>query len=1160
MKLTAALRVKNISDQIMPMVSFTERNDEETVLEIKQPQSTKPSSYTFNFCTNSTKTYNQAKLNPGSADALNGLEKEQKKIYGKLRPRIHEHLKSSTNFTLIGIGSKRAGKTYSFFGKKSVSGIFQLMCEDILKLLQDEASSKRELEIAELEHRQKVIDLLESSIVIRNETYNFGDRHMTDLEIKDDALVGAKFDVTEGFSLFISSMEIVQERAYDLLSNVEKKCRASKVHALSGVGYFLEGQTRIKARTVKEVEAILAIISKNKAVLRNISGVYQSETSTYTKIDIFQRHPTEKSKLVSCCFSFLDASRSDMSSESANDRLQDSYLSNKSVHSLRKLFYDLSEKISAKSIEEIKSNQVYQEALKTVSKSRGSLYRQTFVSAVITDDEFDNVRQKLISECTKQNFANIKDDVLSKIDFEGSVITKLLKASFITGSEILLMFHVSLTKKKLALAIDSLNMSKMISEANLEQLNVLRKNESEYIRGLELQKQNLMKEVSRQSKVERLSMLQKAQVLDVARNKESVDMKLKEIDFLLQARQTQKYSESVRLSKVMRFEAENKFFRGLKNIDIDPLLNMKISYPFHTTREVIITRLPNNIAEVNKGTIFKDLDIAVDKILVNNVGVIEDHVMIQIRDSLIFIVAKNPYAASNTFVNGEDLEKSYSLQSQKYERRLVHLDRLIVGTFHTFLVFDPYSQNLKDPDVSEQMIDWNFCQLEKFQKQEVLEHTKIELILKKNELELQHKAKKLHEDFEKGNIELRSKMDAEENNFKLALSKIEQKNKTAAPQSSLNGGQSEVLSNSGAEAAIAEIHEKHNKRYNELSKEKRELSAQFQENLRLLEREIEMNSIYQILNLNLEKKVITCYSKIMEANQIAKYLGRKVEFHPFLETLNVYEAMSANPDNITETILKVKVINNERKWVNVWPMEKFENRLILFREEFDHFQKTHTSKLTGKSDPFYDEKEYLLVAKGVIMLKNVLYRFDVSPKVGLISTDGTIAFINAKVSCVNENGLGVDEKEMQKIVKSPTDLIEKNVCANFKISFEKIVFYNIEKFANKQAYLTLNVKTGLEMTQFKTFNFRIQDNEINLDWNSVVNIPNMTQEVIEYFLNNYVVISLFVSDYNVDDLGITRKLNTDKNIRKQSWLPADQLSGSEVEEEPKQKSKMCELF
>jgi hypothetical protein len=691
----------------------------------------------------------------------------------------------------------------------------------------------------------------------------------------------------------------------------------------------------------------------------------------------------------------------------------------------------------------------------------------------------------------------------------------------------------------------------------MEQLSLLKRDESRFIRGLEAQRVKLVKEVSRVSKAERLSLLQKAQILDTFRDRESVSQKLKEIDFLLQARQTHKLSESIRLSKVMKFEADHKFFRGLKNLDSDPLLNLKISYPFRTHAEVVITKVPAQIVMAQKSGMFRDLDVMKDRILVNNVGVSEDHATITVRESAIFITAKTKFAATNTFINGEDLESRLLGDTQLYELQLIHLDRLIVGTFHTFLVFDPYSASQKDPEVSEFLIDWEFCQLEKFQRQEANEKSKIEKILKKNEFELQGKVVKIHEEFEKDSRDLRAQMDAVEAATKQAVAQL-QAQRVSLKEVAI--GDPEAAKKVPED--INQIQERGNQKMNELSKKKREISLRFEEALRSLERETEMNSIYQVLNLNLEKKIIGVYSKITEANQISAALGRNIEFHPFLETLNVYEAISENPENMSETILKVKVVNNERRWVNIWSVEKFQNRMVLFREELDSFQKTRVPLFTGKNDPFYDEKEYLLVAKGVILLKNILYRFDVSPKVGLVSLEGNIGYINTRVSCLTETDTSVDESEMRKLIKQPTDLIEKNLCANFRIAFEKILIYDIEKISNKSAYLFLNIKTGLEVTQLRTFNFVIKDNEIDLDWNSVVRIPNMTQEIIDYYMNNHIQISLMVNDYNVDDLGITRKVKINRVRRTDSWVPAEELSGSEDEAatKGKQPSKFCQTF
>lgn len=1149
MKVTMGLRVKNFNEQSIQNFNFTEKSEIETQFEITFPFASFPTIYNFNFCVNSSKIYGKVKTNPGQAENIPLLEKEQQKLYAKFQKSALDHLQNYSNFTLIALGGKRSGKSYSLFGINGVNGIFSLLVNDIFRHLLHFRPSQRDAEIDEIQTQMKVYDLLESSIIIRNEIYDSADNKESNFEITDNKLIISEDKEDEEFLVYFSATEIFQERPYDLLKNPTKNCRALKIGEIEGVGYFLENQVRIKVKSAVEIQVILNIAYKNKALLMNMNGGYQSNSSMIVKLEIFQKDPKNKTKKISNVFTFYELRSVDNSSDFVEDRLQSSYLNQKSLTALKNLFYQLSEKISEKSIEEVKKDSVYQQTLNKYSHFNTSLYQQTFQTSTIDSDEISQVRERLISQCTRQNLANIENEILNKIDFDSSVITKLLKNSFKNGSELLVLFHVSISKKKLSEAIETLTFAKNISEANIEQMNLLKQDESKFLKNLESQRQKLVQAISRPSKLERLSCIHKSKVFDTARNQESLNQQIKEIDYMLQTYDSKHFSESVRLSKVIKNENQSKNFRGLKNVDSNLLLNGKISYAFTANSEITVTKIPGSINSLILNGIFKDIDIAKNKIYINNVGVIENHCKISVKDSVVFLTAKSQYAAGNTFINGEELERFYVSDQKKYIKKLHHLDRVIIGTFHTFLVFDPFTNDPTHKGISEIEIDWDFCQYEKFEKQENVEKTKTENILKKNEQDLQMKAKKLHEDFEKSSKNLRSKMDEVEIQYAAEITKIEDKlQKKEYPKQ--------------VEDELDCLNQRKNRKLKELGQIKRTEALQFEEELRSLERETEMNSLYQIMNLNLEKKLIVCYGKIKEANQIAQHLNRKIEFHPFLETLNLFEAFHTHPDNPADTILKIKVVDGERKWCNLWSLEKFENRLVLFREEFDHFQKTREQLFTGKNDPFYDEKEFVLGAKGLIVLKNILYRFEVKPKIGLVSLFGNLGYINSVVSCVNENGANVNEEEMRKIVKQPTDLIDKSVCASFKITFEKLVIYDIEKFMNKNCYISMNVKTGLNIEQIRTFNFSIKDNETDMNWNSVVKILNPSKEVIDFYMNNQIQVSLMIDDFNLDELGITRKINSGNGWRRESWISADAFSNSDKNEKNSKKvpSKLCSLF
>lgn len=59
-----------------------------------------------------------------------------------------------------------------------------------------------------------------------------------------------------------------------------------------------------------------------------------------------------------------------------------------------------------------------------------------------------------------------------------------------------------------------------------------------------------------------------------------------------------------------------------------------------------------------------------------------------------------------------------------------------------------------------------------------------------------------------------------------------------------------------------------------------------------------------------------------EANTIADELNRRITFVPFLG-----EKIDKN-----DLVQKIKVINKEEGWYNLWSLEKFDDRLELMKE------------------------------------------------------------------------------------------------------------------------------------------------------------------------------------------------------------------------------------
>ena len=117
-----------------------------------------------------------------------------------------------------------------------------------------------------------------------------------------------------------------------------------------------------------------------------------------------------------------------------------------------------------------------------------------------------------------------------------------------------------------------------------------------------------------------------------------------------------------------------------------------------------------------------------------------------------------------------------------------------------------------------------------------------------------------------------------------------------------------------------------------------------------------------------------------------------------------------------DSIVKIKILNEEDGWVNFWTLEKFEERLELMRELLDDFFNYNMVLEDGQTDPFWDPKELLLMGRGFCMLKNNIYRFSLDQKISILGHDGHIGFINATFIPVDEKDNVIEDEELEELV------------------------------------------------------------------------------------------------------------------------------------------------
>ena len=76
--------------------------------------------------------------------------------------------------------------------------------------------------------------------------------------------------------------------------------------------------------------------------------------------------------------------------------------------------------------------------------------------------------------------------------------------------------------------------------------------------------------------------------------------------------------------------------------------------------------------------------------------------------------------------------------------------------------------------------------------------------------------------------------------------------------------------------------------------------------------------------------------------------------------------------------IKIQVNNHEFGTINYWAVDKFSDRYYAFKDLVDHFLETNQIfKLSQDEDPFYDPPMQIEVGICYIILKPLVYLFDI---------------------------------------------------------------------------------------------------------------------------------------------------------------------------------------
>lgn len=580
---------------------------------------------------------------------------------------------------------------------------------------------------------------------------------------------------------------------------------------------------------------------------------------------------------------------------------------------------------------------------------------------------------------------------------------------------------------------------------------------------------------------------------------------------------------------------------NLINLNEDPLLTGKVCYNLSTTPKLVFGR--NADSE----------DTATERrVVINSVGVQQEHASVELIDGRMFIEALSPAAASNLFVNGETIPE----KEGKFKRQLSNSDRIIIGSSSTFLVRIPPPGEPSPPKlhIEEKEIDWEFCQLEKFQKHE---KEKNEQIAQRNEAkqrELQANEERLRKQFEEERRLLEDQLRKQKEEYDLALTSLESRTKDLENESF-------VRQREEAEGQNDDIVKK-------IESEMKSREQEFAYKLECIKKESESVKSMQTLNESLEKRLISHYSHINEANSIAEELNRNIEFVPFVSSLEIVAILGKNVS--ADSLITIKVINHEDGWINYWNLEKFDSRLQLMREAIDHFFLYNAVPYKADNDPFWDPNEFLPLGECIVLGKNVLYRFTLEKKITVIGYDGDLGYVKLKVMPVNEEGKQENEIEMEELVEEPDDLIEHNLPASFRLEIEKMVFFDAFSYMNKVCFFKYQVQDHKGLQTHSTPSFVIRDNEVLFNYSQLINIPVVNYEIIDFFMTKQIVLKLMINEIEeVEKVGKGENPAIKESIydssktaqpRRSSINTEPKKRKSTVQKPPEKKKGGCEIF
>ena len=852
---------------------------------------------------------------------------------------------------------------------------------------------------------------------------------------------------TERCKLSICMLEIYNEKVQDLLIKVDDRPSGGlKVRENSKLGVFVQGLNKYEVKSYAEIEKIIEKGNENKTLGSTLMNATSSRAHTIITLELIQKKQTKAKTTQKTSNIFLvDLAGSEKVGKTGAkaDRLKEACSINKSLTVLGIVIHQLYKKSTGK-----KTIVSYRDSVLTrmLQNALGGNSKTTMICAI--SPALDNI-----------------EETISTLRYADQAKKIKLKA-IINESETDRMIR--------ELTEENIKLKKMLDQYQKDKKNG-KKMTKEQISNLEQQIKKVQGAIDEEEEDEK-------QIKEEEENNQNENGGKKE--------KGRRQSIQNMLQGLV-FSDDQFNDAHILNLNEDPLLSEKIKYNLTQHPVYEIGRSMKNGKKKNRY-----------KIVLNGVGILFEHAKLIYQGGVLILAAVEEDAAYSCFINGECLVK---FEREEYgeisfEKELKDMDRLIFGTGSTFLVRLPVDGVVqKKYDIDEKEVDWEFCQLEKFENQEHKERDLQKKIIEEKQKELLENEKKLKENFEIEKKQYEEMIKQKQQDFERSLLILEKEMGERENKQKEKAQEEKELEK---EDIIKQI---------EIEHKTKEL--EFIVRMNKLKKEGEILKSTQFINQKIENNLIKYYPKIKEANTISEALNRRIKFIPFVASLNLLTSLN-DKNKQTDLIVKIKVENKEDGWINYWSINKFEERLEIMREQIEDFFNYNT--IDDQEDPFWDPQELFLYARGFCILKNNLYRFAIDHKVGLLGYEGDIGYLIVRLVPVDYEGKEIlEDEELEDLIQEPCDLITHNFSCHMMVVFEKLIVYNISELIGKKCNFSYEILTMNGVEFFQTPNYVIKDNQVNLDYTQFINVEKVDNEIIDYYMNKKLQIKFYVEDFSV---------------------------------------------